>query len=289
MMEKDSLTDICDIVVDSLNERGLRTQQNSRFSRELSAITLSDRRDWLTKYVEQRTFLLLQGILDLAYQVNVCLHSHSPALVSVSEYILHRSMLEYAQRLIFLIDQDINLNERVKRAIRLYNEDIKAWNRLPGDLRRDAKHGALDTFLVDWYKDVNDGIALNLKRPLKVDEIFKATGNVEVKKWASIGGYEPENPVYKKGYAFWSAIDHGMTWAIRHYGLMSIDGNNRYAPRVNDSKTINAWQRLTAGLVAFPFVFADQFMSYPTDADIREKLGKLLEALQQFKANEQCA
>ena len=255
MMEKDSLTDICDIVVDSLNGRGLKTQQNSRFSRELSAITLSGRRDWLTKYVEQRTFLLLQGILDLAYQVNVCLHSHSPALVSVSEYILHRSMLEYAYRLIFLIDQDIKLNERVKRAIRLYNEDIKAWNRLPSDLKGNAEEGALDTFLVDWYKDVNDGIDLIPKKPIKVEEIFKQTGYVEVKGWGSIGGYEPENPVYKKGYAFWSAIDHGNTWAIRNFGLMSIDGNNRYAPRVNDGKTINAWQRTNGWSSSFPFRF----------------------------------
>ena len=195
-------------------------------------------------------------------------------MFSVTEPILLRSILEYSYRLIYLIDHVNEVGERASRAIRLFYEDVKSYNRAPDELR--SGEAEVDSFLRAWYKEIAGGG--ELKGNLTIKEIIESIGAHNSGEYQITG-----NSVYGKGYSIWSAIAHSNTWAIRHYGqagTLSIDGVFNFTPSVLDDRTTVLWRELAARLLYFTFGLSTMFMESPKNPGTIDRLANLMRQIQ---------
>ena len=276
---------MCDIVIATLNKEGLERREGSPFTRELDEIQSQERREWLGDYVWQRTYLLLHGAIDQAYQLDACINNPNPALVSVTQYILLRSIQEYTTRLAYLVDLKIEPTERIRRAIELYHADLFAYENLPSNLRVHPGQNR-ETFLSAWYEEITCGKKLNRRYPVR--SIFDDLGSPEEEGWPTDNGGKPINPTYQKGYQIWSAVTHGHLWAIRHYGLTKvgkIGEQTMWLPGGAATRTILSWQEIAGRLLQYAFGFAVQFLHPSLDTSTMDELEHQIALIQQSKVN----
>ena len=125
------LKEMCDTVIDFLEDKGLDLKESSYFAQELGEIRLTERREWITRYLSENVRFLLHGIIDQVYSLDCILASSNPAIVSVSGHVLVRSMLEYGYKLFYLTVAEISGEERIKRAFEINNLDMHEYERLP--------------------------------------------------------------------------------------------------------------------------------------------------------------
>ena len=263
-----------DIVITFLNEKGLYLKDDSFFAQQLGEIQSSERREWLKTYLSDSTYFLLHGIIDQVYSLDTIFRTPNRAVVSITGYILFRSILEYSYKLTYLAGPETSANERIKRAIELYYSDLCAYKRLPEEakvkLRQDQENLTLD-----WYKEVTDG--KDLKRPISVWGIFSAVGDPEDEEfpWPKDSNGTPVNPVYMWGYRVTSPMTHGNLWAIKHHRLTQIDksgGVTKALPDL-DPEAIRRLQTGVATVLQLSFGIAVQFMHGHLPSDVMNRLG----------------
>ena len=252
------LTEMSDIVINFLNEEGLDLKDESFFAQELSEIRSPDRCEWIKTYLLENTYFLLHGIIDQAYSLDFVLTKHNPAVVSVTGYMLLRTMLEYSYKLTYLTDPEICANERIKRAIEIYYVDLYEYDRLPLKLKVETSQDRKE-FAREWYKEVADGE--KLKRPIQIRSIFNSIGDPEDEKWPRDRSGKSVNPVYTRGYQVNSAITHGNLWAIKHYGLTHAGKSGTITTALPglDAKRVGLLCEVAAKLLRLSFGFVVQF------------------------------
>ena len=290
-MNNPILAQACDIVIEALKERGLEPQAGSRFSEELSQVEPEERRRWLREYVTQNTWSLLNGILDQVYKLGYCIYSINPSPVSVAEFILLRSIIEYSYKLSYLTVLDVDADERIKRAIECAHEDLIAYERLPSRLRANsAQHRR--PFLEEWYKEITG--KQKPKQRLRARDLFDDLGGSN-EEWQRISGEWPAdrggksvNPAYQSGYAIWSAITHGNAWAIAQFGLTK-DGNDddhpRWFPGLNPD-TIHNCEELAVRLLQHSFGFSVQLMDHRgLDTGAMNRLEEVIARIREPRVN----
>ena len=133
------LKEMCDTVMAFLGERGLDLKERSYLAQEFGEIRLTERREWITRYLSENVRFLLHGIIDQVYSLDCILASSNPAIVTVSGHVLVRSMLEYGYKLFYLTVAEISGEERIKRALEIYNLDMHEYERLPPDLKAESR------------------------------------------------------------------------------------------------------------------------------------------------------
>ena len=201
-------------------------------------------------YLSDKTFLLLHGIIDQVHSLNLVLSVPSPAVVEISPYILARTMLEYLSKLAYLTDP--NASERILRTLRCLYADIQEFKKLPKDLvSPTGKRLAEDRCMIaeEWYRELTGG--KGKIQAVRVLEIFEELAGEKSDvlgtfNWVEDGRGSLVPLTYSKGYRIYSAISHGNSWAIQHYGVTKIrndDGEIIERPRL-DAKTVCQFQML---------------------------------------------
>ena len=194
-------------------------------------------------------------------------------VVSVTEPILLRSILEYGYRLAYLADIEIGANQRIERAIELSYGDLQAYERLPSELQANSVRDELQ-FLCEWYGDQRPGKKL---KSHKVRDIFDKIGDPD-ESWLIDKGGRLVNPTYQRGYAIQSAISHGHPWAVRHFGVPKIGESgqhSRWLPGLN-TKTRQNCQASAGTILQYSFGLAVQLLRGILDAGTMNKLGEQL-------------
>ena len=285
------LTEACNTIVQALNDRELKLEPGSHFSNELERIQSDEKRQWMRSYVFEHTYWLLDGLIDLGFKLDVCVNAINPTFASVGEYVLLRSMLEYAYRLAYLTVLDIEANERAKRAIECAYYDLTAYEHLPSGIRSNSV-GPRRQSLVEWYREITGGQDLTRRdgrpRRERVRDFFDDLGgpnqvwNAVVSDWPNDGRGQPMNPVYQSGYGIGSAISHGRAWAIRHFGLTkcSTEGEEpRWMPGLDSNSILNI-QESGVRLLQHSFGYSVQLMHRGgLDTGTMNRLNRVIERI----------
>ncbi len=256
---QDILTEMTDIVINHINERGMALRENSFFAREIEQIKVLERRELLRNYVCDGTLTLLSGIIDQVRSMDQVLARPG---VSVSPFILGRAALEYSYKIAYLADPPIDPEERICRALRLYYVDIEEYRKLPGDLKpsdSDQQVAELKQLAEKWYFEVT-GKQLS---KANAREIFDAAAQSEDEygdtPWdnQAVG-----NSSYEKGYRIGSALTHGSIWAINHYCLTTALVGNRsvISPGLNEA-SVDDMRLIAAGCLMYSFGLTAQLLS----------------------------
>ena len=125
------LTEMADAVVaDWGDERRIRIHKESPYAETLDSARLPERDKWFKSYFGGRLGVLLASIVDSAYRLDLVLASPSPAGVSVVEYHILRPMLEYAYKLLNLVQVEIGVQDREQRAIEDWYSDCRQFRRI---------------------------------------------------------------------------------------------------------------------------------------------------------------
>ena len=254
------------VVLRQLNEEKLELREDSFFAEELRNIPVSKRRDLIRTYLCDKTFLLLQGIIDQVHSLNSILSVPSPAAVEVSPFILARTMLEYLSKLTYLTDP--NISERIPRTLRCLYADIQEFRKLPKDLASPTGRMLAEDrckLAIEWYRELTDG--KEKIRAVRVLEILEELAGEKPDVWGNNNWVEDGRGslvplTYSKGYRIYSAVAHGNSWAIQHYGVTKIpndDGDIIERPGL-DAKTVYQLQVLAGSYLIFSLGLATQFM-----------------------------
>ena len=272
------LKEMCDTVVDFLEEKGLDVKESSYLAQTLDEIQATERREWIKKYLSENVYFLLHGIIDQVYSLDCVLATSNPAVVSVAGHVLLRSTLDYGYKLAYLTVPEIGADERIKRAIEIYHRDMREYERLPPELKSESGQNRME-FVSEWYKEVSGGV--ELKRPIPVRSIFDAIGDPELEEWPRDMGGNPANPVYKEGYRIYSTVTHGNLWAIKHYGLTHVDKSGAITIALPglDAEGKRLMQRVAGGLLQLSFGFAVQFMDGFAPSGIMNRMSAQIDSL----------
>jgi len=260
------LNQMINVVLRQLDEEKLELSEDSFFAEELRKIPKTKRRELIQTYLCDKTFLLLQGIIDQVHSLNSMLSVPSPAVVEISPYILARTMLEYSSKLAYLTDP--NTSERIPRTLRCLYADIQEFRKLPEDLvSPTGRMLAEDRFKVatEWYRELTGGEGKI--RAVRVLEIFEELAGeksdvLEKFNWVEDGKGSLVPLTYSKGYRIFSAVAHGNSWAVQHYGVTKFlnDAGEIIERPGLDSKTVNQLQVLAGGHLIYSLGFATQFI-----------------------------
>ena len=276
------LTEMCDIILDDLRDKGLEVTQGSYLANLLATVRSSKRRDWLKSYLSDSVYFLLHGILDQVYSLDAILAARNRATVSISGLVILRTSLEYGFKLAYLTTPDINDDERISRTIRLYYTDLYWHRRLPSHLMGDsAQH--IEQLIQEWYKELNGGQAL--KRTISARSIFDSIGDPEDEAvpWPKNKEGDFVNPVYSVGYHMGSTIIHGNLWAIKHHGVTKIGkvGEKTIVTPGLDAEGTRLLRLYGARLLQLSFGFATQFTYGFLRSDVMNTLNGHIESLEQ--------
>ena len=286
------LNQMSNIVLGYLDKHELKLNENSSFAQELCAIQVPERREMLRTYLCDSTYFLLHGIIDHVHSLNIALNVPSPAVVSVSPYVLARATLEYVQKLVYLTYPLIE--DRIQRSLRCYCADIREYRKLPEDLtsqpaRQLAENNAI--LAEKWHCELTGGS--QKLRPITALEIFEA---VEEKRfdeegqdlWVTDGKGTSVPFAYAKGYRIFSAVTHSNLWAIRHFGMTKIGnkGDVTLASSGLDLRGVLLFKLSAAMQLQFSFGFAVQFMSGHLPAGTMNRLGAQIGLIQEALAQE---
>ena len=181
-------------------------------------------------------------------------------------------------KLTYLTAPEIGADERIKRAIEIYNVDLHEYERLPLELRTEPSQSQKE-LVSDWYKEVTGG--RRLAQPIQVQSIFDSIGDPSEEHWPKDRSGKPVNPVYTLGYHINSAITHGNLWAIKHYGLTPVEkaGGVTTALPGLDANGIRSLRKGAATLLQLSFGFAVQFMHGDLPSGVMNRLGAHIQPL----------
>ncbi len=272
------LTEMCDLVIDFLNEKGLDLKDDSFFAQEVGKIQSPERREWLKTYLSENAYFLLHGIVNLAYSLDFILSQRNRAIVSISGQVLLRTILEYSGKLTYLADPEISPNQRIKRALKTYYTDLDEYERLLPELKAEPSQN-LKEFAQEWYAEVAEG--KELKRYRGPRSIFDSIGDPEFEEWPIDRTGKSVNPVYALGYQVNSTITHGNLWAIKHYGLTHVNKSGGITTALPglDADGILSLQRAAATVLQLSFGFAVQFMHGRLPSGVMNRLGARIQSL----------
>lgn len=286
------LAQITQIALDYLNEEELELSDNSFFAAELQDIPTLKRGGLIQTYLCDNTVLLLQGIIDQVHSLNSVLRLRTPAVFAISPFVLIRTMLEYSSKLAYLTDP--HTSERIPRTLKCLYADILQFKKLPKDLtshegRRLAEDRA--NFARKWYSELTGG--KEKLRPVSALEIFEELAGEKSDDWGKHDWVEDGRGAlrpfaYSKGYGIYSAVAHGNSWAIRHYGSTKIsgeDGETIARPGL-DAKTVYDLQILAGKQLVLSLGFAVQFMRGTIPAGAMNKMEALITSIQNAHMNE---
>ena len=280
------LTQMNDIVLDYLNEEKLELREDSFFAQELRTIPTLKRQDLIRTYLCDNTFLLLQGVIDQVHSLDSMLRVRTPAVVAISPFILMRTMLEYSAKLTYLTDP--HTNERIPRTLKCLYADIQQFRKLPKDLTSPAGRKYVDDqadLAKKWYRELTGGDPKS--RPVSPQEIFEELAGDQSDEWERHNWVEDGRGssvpfAYSKGYRIYSAVAHGNSWAVQHYGTTKIrgdDGETVTRPGL-DAKTVHNLQMLAGGQLVSSLGIAVEFMRGSAPAGAMNKLSALIASIQ---------
>jgi len=206
------------VVADWGEDRRFRIDKESPFAETLDSIRLPDRDAWFKSYFGSRLGVLLAIIVDSAYRLDLMLAAPSPAGVSIVEYHILRPMLEYAYKLLNLVQVEIVVKDREQRAIEDWYSDYRQFRRI-SLTHQHVEHQRYFTkwepVLTQWYTELTGCSKI---REVTSLEIFNRVGMPD-SGWPLDAGGKRENPVYRTGYSVYSAVEHGNLWAVQRYGM----------------------------------------------------------------------
>lgn len=277
------LTAMADIVVaDWGNERRLRVHENSQCAEVLDTVRSPERDEWFKGYFVNTLGILLAGIVDCAYRLDTVLAAPSPAGVSVVEYHIQRPMLEYTYRLFDLVQMEIDVSEREKRAIEHWFADyqqFKAFDPKHQTIEQSSYFDKLEPVLSDWYRQLTNRDKIKYLHPV---DIFGRTEH-DKKGWPTNLKGTPVNPAYLTGYSLFSAVGHGNLWAVQRYGMN--DPSMLYLERNGlDDKTLLKIQAVAGTFLQLAYASVKQFVGLDVDASLMNRLGSHLALIQQLQA-----
>lgn len=286
------LTKMTDIVLNYLNEEKLEVRENSFFGEELKDILIPKRRDLFRTYLCDSTFLLLQGVIDQVHSLDSTLRVRTPAVFAISPFILMRTLLEYSAKLTYLTDP--HSNERIQRTLKCLFADIQEFRKLPQDLTSPAGRKRADDqadLATEWYSELTGG--KEKLRPVSALEIFEELAGDPSDEWEQHDWVEDGRGhlvpfSYSKGYRIYSAIAHGNSWAVQHYGVTKIHsdvGETVTLPGL-DAKTVHNLQILAGRQLVSSLGFAVQFMRGTIPAGAMNKMEALIALILRAPMNE---
>ena len=248
------LTQMCQIVIDHINERGVSLRSNSFFDQDLNEIQDGDRREFLRYYVCDATFTLLCSVTEMVRSLGGVLVNQA---TSVNPYVLIRSILEHSYKITYLADPEIDLNERICRALKAGFTEMREYEKLPETLRSKASDELIaerKQLAEDWYLE----ITCKRLHPVSAQNIFDTVWRAGPPPDAS-GSDLKSNPMYQKFYRISSAIAHGTLWGLQHYCLKTtlLDGRVVTSSSL-DPDTVNTMRIAAGRLLMFAFGFTVQ-------------------------------
>lgn len=277
------LTAMADAVVaDWGEERRLRIDKESPFAATLDRARLPDRDEWFKSYFGARLGVLLASIVDSAHRLDLVLAAPSPAGVSVVEYHILRPMLEYAYKLLNLVQVEIEVQDREQRAIEDWYSDYRQFRRI-SPTHQHVEHERYFTkwepVLTQWYTELTGYRKI---REVTSLEVFNQVGMPESGWPLELGG-KRENPVYRSGYSIYSAIEHGNLWAVRRYGMnhpsdIPLERNGL------DDMTVLHIQDAAGRLLQCSYAAFKQFAQMGSGGAVMNKLGQHLSVIWEMKA-----
>ena len=201
-------------------------------------------------------------------------------------------MLEYSSKLTYLTDP--HTSERISRTLKCFYADIQEFRKLPKDLTSPDGRMLVEEqakLATDWYRELTGGEG-NIK-PVSALEIFEELAGEKSDAWGKLDWVEDGRGSlvpfsYSKGYRIYSAVAHGNTWAIQHYGVTKIrsdDGKTVAMPGL-DAKTVYSLQVLAGRLLVSSLGFAIQFMRGLAPSGAMNKLEALIASIQNAHMNE---
>lgn len=280
------LTQMNDIVLNHLNEEKPELREDSFFAQELRTIPTLKRQDLIRTYLCDSTFLLLQGVIDQVHSLDSMLRVRTPAVFAIGPFILMRTLLEYSAKLTYLTDPDTS--ERIPRTLKCLYADIQQFRKLPQDLASPAGRKFADDradLAKEWYCELTGG--KEKLRPVGVLEIFEELAGDQSDEWERHNWVEDGRGTlvpfaYSNAYRIYSAVAHGNSWAVQHYGTTKIrgdDGETVTRPGL-DAKTVHNLQILAGRQLVSSLGFAVQFMRGTIPAGAMNKLEDLIASIQ---------
>lgn len=272
------LIQIADIIADYLNGKSMVLSEHSFFATELKDIGDADRCNLLKGYTCNLILYLLCGVVDQVRSLEKILGSGDG---SITPYILMRTILEYAYKLTYVSEYHIGGEERTRRILGLLYTEILDYEKLPEDLGAQGEFVTEKALIKEWHKEMTGKDIRRVSAQTIVDAV-----------WHSDSGYpewdrqeiDRENVAYERGYRIGSAMAHGYSWAIGHYGLRRVSDNNRIIESMELTDRARGNFRLIAGgSLQYSFGFTTQFMHGMLAAPIMNRLGKLIARIEEIQ------
>ena len=259
------LPQMINIVLDYLNEENMELREDSFFAEELLDIPIPKRRDLIRSYLSDSTFLLLHGIIDQVHSLNSMLSVPTPAVVATSPFILIRTMHEYSNKLTYLTDP--HTSERIPRTLKCLYADIQEFRKLPRDHTSPTGRMFVEdraNLATEWYCELEGGEGK--LRPVSALEIFEEVAGEQSDEGGKLDWVEDGRgslvPFAYSSYRIFSAVAHGNSWAVQHYGVTKIrgdDGETVAMPGL-DARTVYNLQVLAGRQLVSSLGIAIQFM-----------------------------
>ena len=267
------LLDVCELVDSELAAHPMEFPGSSVLAQEIDELDGPEKREFLQSYLSESLMALLLGVLDQAR--SIALISYAPP-AAVAPLILMRSLFEYSQRIVYLADESIKLEERIGRTLRLYYVDLVEYKRLPEAVRPQGSTASLEESTmkaVAWYKELT-GEKLNSIRAQEILDTVWRTGLDYLEEDS-----DAPNDGYQIGYRIGSALTHGNVWAIRNHCLAITREQNGFGIgfQIRES-LLSDLHLLAASIVMLSFGFVAQYapaLAGSTMNKIEEMLSEL--------------
>ena len=212
------LSQMCQVVIDRLNERGLAIQPGSRFSQELDEIEIQERREWLGEYISSSSTALLLSVIEMVIAIEQSLASEGCA---VDPYIVLRSIMEHTYKIVYLTDGGIEANERIRRALRTYYAEMQEYQKL-SERRRvnstDPRFVHIKGLITKWYRDLT---GKRIPSRLTAREIIEAGQKLTSDGWIK-GAPGVNETTYQSLYRISSGVVHGNLWALANFCMRTV-------------------------------------------------------------------
>ena len=278
MYQQGILTEMAALIVDDWGEdRKLRIHEGSAFAEALASPRLPRRSEWFNSYLGARIGVLLAGVVDGAYRLDTVLAAPSPAGVSVVEYHILRGMLEYTYRLFHLVQLEITVKDREKRAIEDWHSGYLQFRRISSQNQPagfESKFVEWEPVLTAWYAELTGSSKI---RTPTVRAIFDEAGMPE-SWWPTDRSGNAINPVYQSGYSLFSAVEHGNLWAVQSFGMGDPKAIEVDRPGLDDAASIKIQELASRWLLA-TYAATTQFFSPGVPASMMNKLEECRERI----------
>lgn len=208
------LLNVCSLVDSELASRPLKFPGSSPYAMEISSIQDSGRREFLESYLSESLMSLFLGVLDQAR--SIALISDTPP-AAVSPLILMRTLTEYNYKIVYLANEAIDTDERIRRTLQLYYVDLAEYKKLPEAIRPQGSTTSLKESIAKvkaWYRELTGANLTKTSAKAIMDAVWKS--GLEYMEENS----STSNDAYEIGYRVGSALAHGNVWAIQNHCLI---------------------------------------------------------------------